>query len=144
MATLTLLGERVEHHDRLCGERRQVDRSVALCRIFAHRANDRQQVPRGGRYIVPIACIIAAERAVRAIDDPLGTFDDSIDRRPKDLLQCAVEIGDLRASSTLVGGTIDDGRTPEAGEASVSSGDDFAAQVQESLLRRCGSPPAGR
>ena len=88
-----LFGERSTITTASAVERGEVDRAVALRRILAHRADDRQQVPRGGGYVVAIARIIAAQRAVGALDDPLGTFDDSIDRRAKHLVQCVVESG---------------------------------------------------
>ena len=65
--------------------------SLALRRLLAHRANDRQQVPRGGRDVVAIARIVAAQRPVGALDDPLGAFDDPVERRAQRFVERMVE-----------------------------------------------------
>ena len=84
------------------GERREIDRALALRRVLAHRANDRQQVAGGGGDVVAVARIVAAQRPVGALDDPLGAFDDPVERRAQHLVERMVERRGPRGS--IVGG----------------------------------------
>ena len=93
-----------EHHHRFGGERGKVDRALALRRVLAHRANDREQVAGGGRDVVAVARIIAAQRAVGALDDPLGAFDDPVERRAQHLVERMVERRRSGAARRSLGG----------------------------------------
>ena len=72
----------------------EIDRAVALRRVLAHRANDRQQMAGRGGDVVAVACIIAAQRPVGALDDPLGAFDDTVERRAQHFVERMVESRD--------------------------------------------------
>ena len=72
-ADLALVGLRLDQPDRFRGQRGEVDDGAGRRPgLVDHRADDRQQVARGGRDIAGIGGIVAAQRPVGAVDDALG------------------------------------------------------------------------
>ena len=91
---------------------------------------------RGGRDVVAVARIVAAQRAVRPLDDPLGAFDDPVERRAKDLVERMVELAAARRRHSRRRCSIDRCTALEAGEAAVRRRDDFAAKDERPLRFR--------
>ena len=110
--------------------------ALAVRRVLAHRAHDREQVARRCGDVVAIACIIAAQRPVGALDDPLGAFDDAVERRAQHFVQGMVERGDARRLSRRRRCAFELRGAAEAGEAPVGGGDDFAVQHQHPAVVR--------
>ena len=54
-------------------------------------------MPGGGRDVVAVARIIAAQRPVGALDDALGALDDPVERRAQDFVERVVEIAGPRS-----------------------------------------------
>src|SRR5260221_9023439 len=81
---------------------------------------------RSGGDVVAIAGIVAAQRPVGALDDPLRAFDDAVERRAQNLVERIVEGGAARRFGH--GRSVGLHRTAEAGEAPLGTGYDFAIQ----------------
>ena len=92
IVTLRSSADGFEHHDRFGRERGEIDRAVPMRRILAHRADDREQMAGRGGDVVAVARIIAAQRPVGALDDPLGAFDDAVERRAQHFVERMVEM----------------------------------------------------
>src|SRR3954451_15147374 len=88
-----------------------------------------------GRDIGAITRIIAAQRAVRALDDALRALDDAVDGGAKDVLQGMVEVGGA-GRSRRYGRLFDDRSSAEAREAPVRGRHDFAVEDEVAALFR--------
>ena len=122
----------------------KIEDRLPLRGIVAHRAEDRQQVPRSRSDIVAVARIVAAQRPVGAGDDPLGAFDDAVDRGAQQLVQRMIEGRGSRARRMSGRILLAFGGAAEAREAAVGRSHDFALEHNKAVRRPSGCARAGR
>ena len=98
----------------------------------------------GGGDVVAVARIVAAQRPVGALDDPLGAFDDAVERRAQHFVERMVERSGRADRPRAWPRRFGFGGAAEARETAVGGGHDFAAQARPSGCRRRGCARAGR
>src|SRR5215212_848030 len=85
-------------------------------------------MPRCCSDIAPVARIIAAQRPVSALDDPLRAFDDAVERRSQRFIQRIVESGSTLRRGGSGGDLLSLCCTAKARENPVGAGHDLAAK----------------